>query len=189
MTVSMIRVLYGLEALPRGMALDNPRLPSVTLGPAPLRLNTHPVPPPVLADAASGHDARVAALTRWLLSLAGDWAAGRRRLISDYMAFVAAEIAANRDAIAARLARHDGLYAPEDRLWSALRPLPRAWIVADAAPVFADFAFWDGTTLFAAGLRAPAEGVVPLGSGEWPGAAFWRDETLPRSPFRRAPVR
>lgn len=165
------RILFGLDALPRGMALDDPRLPCVALDAAALRLNSFPVPAAVLAGAQPGHEARVAAMTGWLSALAGDWARGRRRKVTDYMAFVAAEIERGRDALAARCAGYDGLFVPEDWFWSALRPLPRAWVVGDGTPRFVEMAFWDGRAVLEAGV-----------------GDFWREEALPKSPFRRQRV-
>lgn len=166
-----MRVLYGLDALPRGMALDDPRLPAVALGAEKLRLNTCPMPASLLAEAGNSHASRVAACTAWLQSLAGPWAASNRRRIADYMDAIAAEIARHRADIEHRLARYDGLYGAEDYVWSALRPLPRAWLIEPgAAPVFTELGFWDGRSLHS----------MPTAPGD-----FWSDETLPISPFRR----
>jgi hypothetical protein len=171
-----MRVLYGLERLPRSLSLDDPRLPAVELGAGPLRLNTDPVPPAVLAEAGEGHAARFAAMTAWLQSFCGDYATAQRRFIVDYLAFIAAELDENRDALQAGLARYDGLYAVEDWAWSALRPLPRAWLGGARL----DMAFWDGSELI--GID-PANRRLPDSF-----RAFWAGEVLPRSPFRRPPL-
>jgi hypothetical protein len=94
--------------------------------------------------------------------------------VAFYMAFLAAEVERHRAALAAGLARYDGLYAPEDWIWSALRPLPRAWIGGERV----DVAFWDGAVVIAVRLEREAE--IPAACGE-----FWRGEVLPRGPFRR----
>ena len=147
-----MRVLYGLERLPRSLSLDDPRLPGVELGAAPLRLNTDPVPAAVLAEAGEGHAARLAAMEAWLQSFCGDYAAAPRRFIADYLAFIAGELDRHRDALAAGLARFDGLYAVEDWTWSALRPLPRAWL----GGVRLAMAFWDGREIIGTRPRRPA---------------------------------
>lgn len=166
-----MRILYGLDALPRGLPLDHPRLAAATVDEAPLRLNTHPVPAAILAEAASGHEARVAALSGWLFGLAGPWGGATKRRIAEYLARITAAIAEDHAAIEARLARYHGLYAPQDFFWSAPRPLPRAWLVAPgAAPVFTELAFWNGREIVA---------------DPGPLAGFWREDGLPRSPFRR----
>ena len=168
-----MRVVYGLERLPRSMSLDDPRLPSVELGPAALRLNSFAVPDPVLAEAGEGHAARAAAMTAWLLSFCGDYAAAPRRFIASYMDFIADEVRRNGDALAADLARYHGLYAVEDWTWSALRPLPRAWIGGERIAM----AFWDGSEIIALDPAAPELSAKFR--------AFWTGETLPKSPFRR----
>ncbi len=171
-----MRVLYGLERLPRSLSADDPRLPCVELGAAPLRLNSHEVPAAVLAEAGEGHSARVAAMTSWLQSLCGDYAAASRRFVAEYMAFIAAELDRRRDALAAGLARYDGLYAVEDWTWSALRPLPRAWIGRERIAM----AFWDGQAVVA------VDPANPVLSGIF--REFWEAEVLPRSPFRRPAI-
>ena len=40
-----MRLCYGLERLPAGLNSEDARLPGVVLGPAPLRLNSEPLPP------------------------------------------------------------------------------------------------------------------------------------------------
>ncbi len=190
-----MRVLYGLDRIPRSLSPDDPRLPGVTLGPAPLRLNSYPVPGAILAGAGNGHLARRAAATAWLQGQCGDYAAGPRRFIAEYMDFVADELGRRHAALAAALGRYDGVYAVEDWTWSALRPLPRAWVASDGEMVRMDVAFWDGRTLTAVLLgEAPAPaGLAVIRPGTrtltdvLPAAFrdFWRGETLPRSPFRR----
>ncbi|GAC1347191.1 MAG: hypothetical protein NVSMB18_31440 [Acetobacteraceae bacterium] len=169
-----MRLLYGMERLPRSLDLNDKRLPAVELGSAPLRLNSEPVPAAVLESAGEGHAARVAALTAWLQSLAGDYAVARRGFVAGYMDVLAAEVDRHRAALTAGLARYDGLYAPEDWIWSALRPLPRAWLDGERI----DVAFWDGTAVIAVRLEQGA--AIPDQC-----RGFWRGEVLPRSPFRR----
>lgn len=198
MTAEVVtRLLYGLDRIPRSLPDGDLRLPGVTLERTPLRLNTVPVPRAILADAGDGHTARVAAATAWLQAACGDYAVPRRRFIAAYMEFIAAELARHQAALALALDRYDGLFAVEDWTWSALRPLPRAWIVVDGAPVPMDVAFWDGATLTAAcapparpTLHKAGIATLPLDGSSLddtlPPAfhAFWRGELLPRSPFR-----
>jgi hypothetical protein len=113
-------------------------------------------------------------MVAWLQSLCGDYAVPQRRAMADYLAWTAAEITAHRAAIDLALQRYGGLYAAEDWLWSALRPLPRAWMLANGEPVRLGTAFWDGARLLTTGMSH---------------TAFWRGERLPSSPFRlRSPL-
>lgn len=182
---------YALDRMPRAALAD--RLPSVRLGPAPIRFGTEPMPPDAMPKGAD-HAARLEAASAWLVGQCGAYAPLRARFVAAYFAWIAGEIAAHRDELAARLARFGGLYAPEDWTWSALRPLPRALV-----PKPVDFAFWDGSSLTSILLgetKAP-EGIaairVPMGDlGAGLGAhipeawgGFWRGEILPVTPFRR----
>lgn len=203
----MARILYGLDRLPRTMGSDDPRLPGVPAAGGLLRLNTEPLPAAVMAEAAGDHAARVAALGRWLAAQCGDYAAARRRFVAAWCDMPAAAIAAHRAELEAGLARFGGLYAPEDWLWSAPRPLPRAWLPAPGGHVFAEVAFRLETgplalvlaeteregALRAAGIpvcrigpEVLARGTAALGAA-LPAAfgRFWVGERLPRSPFRR----
>ena len=195
-----MRIPYGLDRLPR-----DPSLRSVEVGNSPLRLNTEPVPPDVMPLATGDHAARVTAALAWLESLCGDYAPLRRQFITAYFRFVASVIDAHRTELLARLQRYDGLYAPEDFLWSAPRPLPRGWVPVGERWLPADMLFWDGMQPIAIELAARdtdrqrvllAAKVVTLRIER---AAFdrldallppgfhryWDDEALPSSPFRR----
>ncbi len=211
------RIPFGLDRLPRLIGLDNPRLPTAPAGPTPLRLNTEPMLPAAMPEATGDHAARVAAAVGWLVSLCGDYAPLRRRFISTYFAVLAAEIDAHRSALVKDLASFDGLYTPDDWLWSAPRPLPRAWLPSGAPSdpggmLPAEIAFWDGAqpvaielsardtprqaALQAAGVRvlriAPETLAEPAAVGALlpaPFHMFWRGQTLPASPFRRPPPR
>ncbi|HSZ94133.1 MAG TPA: hypothetical protein VK822_32690, partial [Acetobacteraceae bacterium] len=142
----------------------------------------------------------------WLESLCGDYAPLRRQFVDAYLRCVAAQIEAHRAELAARLAPYDGLYAPDDFLWSALRPLPRGWVPAGDQLLPADMVFWDGAELIAIELAARdtdrqrallAAGVTACRiepskfrrlDAELPSVflRFWEVATLPSSPFRRA---
>ena len=156
--------------------------------------------------AIGDHATRVAAATGWLESQCGDYAPLRRRFIAGYFRFIVAQIEMHRAELAERLIPYDGLYAPEDFLWSALRPLPRGWVPAGGHLLPADIVFWDGTKAIALELAARetekqkalmARGIAVYRVG--PSVldrlheilpelfkAFWRGQTLPSSPFRRA---
>ena len=56
--------------------------------------------------------------------------------------------------LAERVKPYDGLYAPEDFLWSAPRPLPRGWVPMGDALLPADMVFWDGARAIAIELSA-----------------------------------
>ena len=104
--------------------------------------------------ATGDHTARVAAALGWLESLCGDYAPLRRRFIAAYFRFVTSLIEARRTELVERLKPYDGLYAPEDFLWSALRPLPRGWVPVADKCLPADMVFWDGTRAIAFELGA-----------------------------------
>lgn len=198
-----LRIPYGLDRLPRTIALDDPRLRCATVYGGPLRLNSEPVPQDAM-PLTGDHAARVAAATDWLTGLCGDYAPLRRQFIAAYFRHSAAQIETQRADLAARLKPYDNLYAPEDFLWSALMPLPRGWVPAGDQLLPADFVFWDGTQPIAieiaprttARLSAlEAAGVLVLRIE--PGTVdigpclpdscrhFWQGQTLPSSPFRR----
>lgn len=176
-----LRLLYGLDRLPGTLAADDPRLPAVDLGAAPLRLNSVPLPPAAWGSGGADHAARMMAMRSWLLAACGDYNGALRRAVGRYLDAVAAHVEHHRDALAAGLAPFQGLYRVEDWCWSAPRPLPRAWWRRDGAWQRADLAFWNGSAVI---------GVRPqdFESGELPVAFryFWQDQTLPVSPFRRA---
>jgi hypothetical protein len=174
------RIVYGLDRLPATLAFDDARLPAVDVGAAPLRLNSLPLPVDAWGSAETDHRARMAALRAWLLVSCGDYNAALRRGVSRYLDAVAAHVARHREALAADLVRFHGLYQPEDRCWSALRPLPRAWWRQDGSWVRAELAFWDGNDVII--VRSS-----DFDTDELPGPLqhFWNGERLPVSPFRR----
>jgi len=197
-----LRIPFGLDRLPRTLRVDDPRLPGVNVGEARLRLNAEALPAETIGSAAGDHAARVVGMRQYLHGLCGDYAPQRLRFVDGYFAAVAAHLAAHRDELARDLRRYDGLYAPEDWLWSALRPLPRAWVPGDGGAALVDFAFWDGARAIAVdvgGSQGTAgDGVVRVTRDVLEGdplallallppcfRCFWRGETLPRSPFRR----
>ena len=202
----MPRIPYGLDRLPRAIAADDPRLPAAMAGPGVLRLNSEALPPQAMPDRAGDHAANVAAAIAWYTSLCGDYAPARRQFIAAYFALLAADIAANRAALAERLRPYDGLYVPDDVLWSAPRPLPRAWVPTRQGWLPADMAFWDGaaalavelsaretpreTALREAGVtvqRIAPDRMADLGVAlpAWM-RTYLSDNRLPASPFRRA---
>ena len=150
------------------------RLPtaSVSRGEA-LRLNSGGIefgdPPPLrdMPDVA----AQLAFLNRHFQHQCGVYAKYSRRFVDRYFAFVAAEIAENRDELAERLAPFGTLYEPEHLSFSALRPLPRAHLPTGAGSKGPDgppeltrveIAFWtaDGAVaieLVGRGSRLPAD--------------------------------
>jgi hypothetical protein len=204
----LMRIPFGLDRLPRSINLDDPRLPTAPAGIDALRLNTEPLPQAAMPEVIGNHTARVAAALDWLVSLCGDYAKPRRRFIATYFAFLTAQIAAHRAALAENLARYDGLYTPDDWIWSAPRPLPRAWLPGPDGMLPAEIVFWEGTqplavefaardtprqaALKAAGVKVLRIGPDTLAEPEALGAVlpapfhvFWRGLVLPASPFRR----
>lgn len=172
----------------------------MTLEARPLRLNAHPLPAMVLPPAVAPGE-RVELMQEWLSGQCGDYARARVTFVAAYFRFISDVLQGDGAAIAEPVARFGGLFAAGDWVWSALRPLPRAWMATPDGPVGADFMFWDGAALTAIVLAPAGEaalvqagvrvvhvrpgvalaGVLPPGF-----SAFWRDEALPSSPFRRA---
>ena len=198
----MQRIPFGLDRLPRTLRADDPRLPGVIVDRDKLRLNTEPLPPEAMASAVDNHAARTAAMKQFLRGLCGDYAPQRLRFVDCYIDCMTAHLEAHQDEQARDLQRYDGLYAPQDWLWSALRPLPRAWLASDAGMALVDFAFWDGTQAIAIDVGGGGQGQAGLmcrvGSDVLAGSpqallevlpdsfrCFWRGQTLPVSPFRR----
>jgi len=175
------RILYGLDRLPSTLAADDERLPAVDPGLAPLRLNSVPMPVAAWNAGEAGHAARMAAMRSWLHASCGDYNQALRRGVSNYLEAVTVHVTRHRDALTAGLTRFHGLYQPEDWCWSALRPLPRAWWRRDGDWVRADLAFWDGAAVIPTRARDFDTGELPA-----PFQHFWKGETLPVSPFRRA---
>jgi hypothetical protein len=201
-----VQIPFGLERLPRTTDPNDPRLPAVAVSAGKLRLNSAPLPQDAVMLASTDHATRIETVTRWMGGLCGDYNPNRQRFIAAYFRSITAHLNAYGDELIERLRRYDGLFQPHDWLWSALRPLPRAWLPADAKLLPCDFAFWDGErpiavelaaqetertrALGAAGLevRCVAPGML---DGDILGALpdgfrwFWRSEVLPSSPFGR----
>ncbi|HEY2620198.1 MAG TPA: hypothetical protein VGI78_22855 [Acetobacteraceae bacterium] len=176
------------------------------MGDEPLRLNSEPVPADAMPLVTGEHGARVAAAVAWLDSQCGDYAPLRQQFIAAYLRCVAAQIQMHRAELAETLKPYDGLYAPEDFLWSALRPLPRGWVPVGDRYLPADIVFWDGTNTIALelavretekqkALMAAGIAVYRVGLSAFdrlqeilpqPFKDFWREQRLPSSPFRRA---
>lgn len=195
-----LRIPYGLDRLPR-----DPGLRCVEVADQPLRLNSEPMPPDFMPVAVGDHAARVAMAIEWLEGMCGDYAPLRRQFIAAYFRFIAGEIELHRPELAECLKPYDGLFAPEDFLWSALRPLPRGWIPAAGQYLPADMVFWDGAYVIAIELAGretdkqkalQAAGIAILRIepaafsrlGEMlpdPLRRFWTGQALPSSPFRR----
>jgi hypothetical protein len=195
-----LRIPYGLDRLPR-----DPGVRCLEVCGEPLRLNSEPVPADAMPPATGDHAARVAAALAWLEAQCGDYAPLRRQFIAAYFRCIALEIEAHRAELAERLQPYDGLFAPEDFLWSALRPLPRGWVPIGDRWLPADVVFWDGerAIAFELGARETERQKALLAAGVdvrriEPGLfgrlrdalppdflRFWTCQALPSSPFRR----
>jgi hypothetical protein len=204
-----LRIPYGLDRLPRSIALDDPRLRCAEVGREPLRLNSEPVPAEAMPLAIGDHAARMAAAQEWLEALCGDYAPLRRQFIAAYFRCIAAQVEAHRAELIERVKPYDGLYAPEDYLWSAPLPLPRGWVPVSDALLPADMVFWDGARAVAVelsvretekqkALAAAGVSVCRIKPGMFDRLGevlprsllhFWQGQALPSSPFRRAILR
>jgi len=201
-----VQIPFGLERLPRTTDANDPRLPGVVVSVDKLRLNSEPLPQDAVTLASTDHAARIETVIRWLGGLCGDYNPNRQRFIAAYFRSITAHLNAYDEELVERLRRYHGLFQPHDWLWSALRPLPRAWLPAEGKLLPCDFAFWDGERLItlelaaeeteraravrAAGfeVRCVAPGILDddvLGALPDGFRWFWRDEVLPSSPFRR----
>jgi hypothetical protein len=201
-----VRIPFGLERLPRTTDANDPRLPGVMVNADKLRLNSEPLPQDAVTLASTDHATRIETVIRWLDGLCGDYNPNRQRFIAAYFRSITAHLNAYDEELVERLRRYDGLFQPHDWLWSALRPLPRAWLPAEGKLLPCDFAFCDGERLItlelagqeterARALRAAGFEVLCIAPGmldddvlgtlphgfRW----FWRGEVLPSSPFRR----
>ena len=172
----------------------------------PLRLNSEPVPPDAMPLATGDHAARVAAAKEWLEGLCGDYAPLRRQFIAAYLRLHRGADRGASGGVGRALKPYDGLYAPDDFLWSALRPLPRGWVPAGDQLLPADMVFWDGAQAIAIELCRAGDGQAEGADGGGchgaciePGSIrsawttycrscflhFWQVDALPSSPFRR----
>jgi hypothetical protein len=204
-------VPYGVDKAPAGPAsLDH--VSRVPLYPGKvLRLNDEAfeLPPPAIGQEAVSTDIR---LTDHLKRLSGTWNRPATLFIDNYFDHLRQVIAAHRAAIEEHLAPAAGLFAPEDVLYSAPLPLPRALPpLPDGGSVMVDMLFWLGgraeAVLLAPSPLLPAAerrrrehlaaaglGVTVVTAGELAGPGiftallgeqgrtFWQDERLPSAP-------
>ncbi|WP_371347991.1 hypothetical protein [Ancylobacter sp. IITR112] len=166
------RIAYGAARVPTpGAALAHGPDLLVERGRI-LRLNDEgfalPAPSP-------GEPARTAQerLADHLRRLSGGWNGQAARFIEGYLAYLRAVVAANRPRIAERLRPLAGLFTPEDVLYSAPLPLPRAWLPlaedGGALPCPVDMLLWHGEA---------AQAVLFVPSALTPGAERRRRERL-----------
>lgn len=93
---------------------------------------------------------------------ADPWVKLQAELLAAYLAFALARVDAEREALAARIAPFGDLYRPRDWVFSAWRPLPRAWIATrpgafgEDSMVKVDLAFWTGERVLAVELLTGA---------------------------------
>ncbi len=93
-------------------------------------------------------------VTAHLKRLGAPWNNLAARFIDAYMSALAEHLARHHDELEAKLARFSTLFRPEDFLFSAPLPLPRAFLptppgAAEADFVPVDVAFWLGTSAVA----------------------------------------
>jgi hypothetical protein len=109
--------------------------------------------------------ARMAALRQEALRDVDMFARNQRLFIELYFDFIEARVAAERKALGAKLAWADGLFVPEDFVFSAFKLLTNAAFVevAKGAPTGAvtscDTAFWTGTRLIAVSIQGAMTGA------------------------------
>ena len=99
-------------------------------------------------------------------ALCGTWSKFQRLFITRYFDFIVGRIEEERESLSKALAEFGNLYEYQDWAFSALRPLPQAYIYApkdktiDSLPEANDFiptdmAFWTGTNLLVLSLSDP----------------------------------
>ncbi|MBS7534047.1 hypothetical protein KHC28_10300 [Ancylobacter sonchi] len=138
-------VFYGVDRAPADPSRFDDLLRMRLLPGEVLRLNDEAfdLPPPAIGQEKVATDLRLA---EHLKRLAGGWNRSAAQFIGGYVAHLHAVIAAHREEVAERLRPMAGLFAPEDVLYSAPLPLPRALLPLDdgggAVPV--DMFFWLG---------------------------------------------
>ena len=163
---------YGVDRPPADIAATA-GLACVCLRPGEvLRFNneTFDLPAPAIGQETVALDIRLA---ERLKRLSGDWNRTALLFIDGYFTYLRAAIAAHREEIAAQFGPLAGLFAPEDVLYSAPLPLPRALVPlpgdsgADLVPV--DVLFWLGDA---------AKGALFAPSPLLPGAERRRRERL-----------
>ncbi|WAJ28199.1 hypothetical protein [Antarcticirhabdus aurantiaca] len=146
----------------------------------PLRISSVDLGLPRPGSLGAGSFSRCELLLAALERLLDPFDALGRRVLARYFAWLDRRIGRARAAIEARLAPFHGLYAPEDYLFSAPLPLPRAHLpVGEGILVPADVAFWTGRG-FAVALARPArlspaaqrERLARLDAAGWRRAAF-----------------
>jgi len=131
------------------------RVPFVTVTKAPngaLRLDgwlgkSHATQEPARPD-----DDQLASLCRTLTRHCDPWRRSQHRFLERYFDFVARHVENHRDELTRRLEPFAGLFQYRDWVYSALMPLPRAYVHApDSGEPFGpeslvpvDFAFWTG---------------------------------------------
>ncbi len=137
------------------------------------------------------------------------WNKRQKKFLDRYFTFVAGQVEDNRDSLVESIAAFGSLYQYGDWMFSAPRPLPRAFLPADGM-IGVDFAFWTGSGFLAIELvgsetRGPREaarhkrlqdaGITVLevpalldaqGFAKLLPASFhkfWQGQALPRGPF------
>lgn len=203
-------VAYGVEKAPANGCLDN--LLRVPVRPGELlRLSDEALdlPPPAIGQENTPTDVRLA---EHLKRLAGGWNRSAGVFIDGYFVHLRSVIASHRDEIGDRLGGMAGLFMPEDVLYAAPLPLPRALVpLAAGAQIPVDMFLWLGETAVAvlfdpSALLPPAErrrqeqlaaaGItvrtITAADLARPGifaellgergSGFWRDNVLPIAP-------
>ncbi|MCS0496274.1 hypothetical protein NVS89_14310 [Ancylobacter sp. MQZ15Z-1] len=142
-----VDVAYGADR-PAAGAAPAESVPRISLVPGEaLRLNSERfvLPPPPIGQ---GHVPLDQRLADHLKRLSGTWNRLAASFVDAYFAYLQSQIETHRGAILDRLAPLAGLFAPEDTLYSAPLPLPRALVRVPSAKgsewVPADMLFWDG---------------------------------------------
>ena len=167
----------GIKRLSDGAIRPDAPFPCAVInktGRKPLRLNSEVLSIAPNLNAQSGATP-LTVIRDHLRSLCRTWDQLSLRFIDGYFAHLTNMLAVHRDAIATKLAPFAGLYAAEDWIFSALKPLPRAhiyaprnngatWETEDFVQV--DFAFWLGERMVAVlsrpGTLTPAKATERL---------------------------
>lgn len=121
-------IAYGLDALPADGDLTGLPWVDIPMGMRALRLNSDALPLGARSQMQLGDGDLFEAVRDQAVERCSPWANTPRRLLAWYFAEVARRLADHSGDLAPRLSATGGLYTVEDWRYSALKPLPRAFL-------------------------------------------------------------
>ncbi|MGV6874962.1 hypothetical protein ACUSIJ_20010 [Pseudochelatococcus sp. B33] len=138
-------------------------------------------------------------------NLADPWSRTQRIFLRGYFDLIRSQIQQNTPEIERLLRPHGPAFRPEDRIFSALLPLPQAYLESGKTRVRADFAFITGDSVIAVIVSAhelpdrlgPPHSTIFVRPDQLESASicylrsrlpetianFWREESIPLAPY------